>query len=53
VLALRLDAILLVTSEGKTDRQELKKAADLISEFNLAGYVLNRTRQTVTGYGYY
>jgi len=53
VLAPRLDAILLVTSEGKTDRQELKKAADLISEFNLAGYVLNRTRQTVTGYGYY
>jgi capsular exopolysaccharide synthesis family protein len=53
VLAPRLDAILLVTSEGKTDRQDLQRAADLLAEFNFAGYVLNRSRQTVTGYGYY
>jgi len=53
VLAPRLDAILLVTSEGKTPRAELQRAVDTLSEFRLAGFVLNRSQDSVKGYGYY
>lgn len=54
VLAPRLDAILLVVSEGKTARSDVERATKLLSEFHLAGLVLNRSREAVTGsyYGY-
>jgi len=50
VLAPRLDAILLVTSEGKTARDQLDRAVDLLSDFRLVGYVLNRSQQAAGGY---
>lgn len=43
VLAPRLDALLLVVSEGHTNRAELEKATELLSEFQLAGVVFNRS----------
>lgn len=54
VLAPRLDALLLVVSEGQTDRGELDKAIELLSEFQLAGVVLNRAsdRGAHDSYGY-
>lgn len=53
VLAPRLDAILVVTSEGKTARTELQRAVETLSEFQIAGYVLNRSQDAVKDYGYY
>lgn len=53
VLAPRLDAILVVTSEGKTARADLQRAANMLSEFRIAGFVLNRSQDAVKGYGYY
>lgn len=53
VLAPRLDAIFLIASEGQTTRDELNRAAGLLSEYSLAGFVLNRSQQAVKGYGYY
>lgn len=53
VLAPRLDAILVVTSEGKTSRDELQRAVNTLSEFRIAGFVLNRSHDAVKGYGYY
>lgn len=51
VLAPRLDALLLVVAEGKTDRGALDKATELLSEFQLAGVVLNQSRDR-SGYAY-
>jgi protein-tyrosine kinase len=53
VLAPRLDAILIVTSEGRTTREDLKRAAESLAEFRIAGFVLNRSQHAVKGYGYY
>ncbi len=54
VLAPRLDAILLVVSEGKTARADVERAAKLLSEFQFAGCVLNRAKDAVASsyYGY-
>lgn len=41
----RLDALLLVIDEGRTSIDELTKAAELTSRFNLLGSVLNNSRQ--------
>ncbi|MEQ8857265.1 MAG: CpsD/CapB family tyrosine-protein kinase [Pseudomonadales bacterium] len=43
-LASQLDALLLVVEEGRTDIEELKKAAELTSRFNVLGSVLNKSR---------
>jgi non-specific protein-tyrosine kinase len=51
VLAPRLDALLLVVAEGKTDRGALDKATEMLSEFQLAGVVLNHSRDR-SGYAY-
>lgn len=51
VLAPRLDALLLVVAEGKTARGALDKATELLSEFQLAGVVLNQSRDR-SGYAY-
>ncbi len=49
----KLDAVLLVASEGFTDRGALAKAAHLLNGVPLAGLVLNRSVETGGGYGYY
>jgi protein-tyrosine kinase len=52
VVAPRIDAILVVASEGLTSRADLQKAVSLLSEFTLAGVVLNRAVETTPGYDY-
>jgi capsular exopolysaccharide synthesis family protein len=51
----QVDAILLVVSQGKTDRASLEKASSLLAETNLLGVVLNRCSETSKDnvYGYY
>jgi protein-tyrosine kinase len=52
VVAPSVDALVLVVGEGTTRREGLEKAAELLSEFNVAGVVLNRSLETV-GSEYY
>lgn len=52
VVAPKIDAFLVVASEGVTDRLELAKALNLLSEFPLAGVVLNRAAETSPDYNY-
>jgi protein-tyrosine kinase len=55
VVAPKVDAVLLVVSEGVTSRADFSKALDVLSEFKIAGIVLNRAAETAPGYeyGYY
>lgn len=46
------DAVLLVVAEGQTSRNDLKKAIDLLSDVNVLGVVLNKSRD-VLGESYY
>jgi protein-tyrosine kinase len=52
VVAPKVDAILVVASEGFTGRADLAKSLQLLSEFNIAGVVLNRAADTTPGYEY-
>jgi protein-tyrosine kinase len=52
VVAPKVDAVLVVASEGFTSKYDLAKALDLLSEFRIAGVVLNRTIETVPDYNY-
>jgi protein-tyrosine kinase len=52
VLAPRVDALLLVVAEGHTDRSELTRATELLSEFKLAGIVMNQSSESLSHYGY-
>lgn len=52
VVAPKIDAILVVASEGLTDRTDLTKALELLSEFPIAGVVLNRAAETAPDYHY-
>jgi protein-tyrosine kinase len=52
VVAPKIDAVLVVASEGLTSKSGLAKALDLLSEFRIAGVVLNRTIETVQDYNY-
>jgi protein-tyrosine kinase len=52
VIAPKVDAILLVASEGVTGRADFVRALDLIAEFPIAGVVLNRAAETTPGYDY-
>jgi protein-tyrosine kinase len=52
VVAPKIDCVLLVTSEGLTNRSELLKALNLLSEFPMAGVVLNRAAETSPDYNY-
>jgi protein-tyrosine kinase len=52
VVAPRIDSLVLVASEGKTPRAELQKAGELLADFRVIGMVLNRSSETVQGYGY-
>jgi Mrp family chromosome partitioning ATPase len=52
VVAPKIDAFLVVASEGLTSRADLTKALDLLAEFPIAGVVLNRAVETTPGYDY-
>ena len=42
VVAPRVDAVLLVVSEGKTERKDLERALGVLSDFRVAGVIINR-----------
>ena len=44
VVAPQLDAVFMVIGEGVTRRDGLKRAVELLSEFNLAGIILNKSQ---------
>jgi Mrp family chromosome partitioning ATPase len=50
IVAPKVDACLLVLSEGRSKRDGAAKALDLLSEFKLAGIVLNRSRTVTKDY---
>lgn len=47
------DAILMVVSEGLTDRTSLSKTMEMLGEHDLLGVVLNRSREQDNVAGYY
>ena len=54
VVAPRVDATLLVVAQGKTRRDSLSRTVELLSEYTVAGVVLNRSRELLSDYyGYY
>jgi len=52
VVAPKVDALLVVASEGHTSRADLDKALGLLAEFPIAGLVLNHAKETGVNYGY-
>ena len=52
VVAPKVDAVLVVASQGVTNRADLSKALQLLSEFPIAGVVLNRAEDAGPGYEY-
>lgn len=52
VVAPKVDAVLLVVSEGLTARVDLANALEVLKEFPIAGVVLNRAVETVPDYHY-
>jgi protein-tyrosine kinase len=52
VVAPKIDAFIVVTSERMTNRADLTKALDVLSEFPIAGLVLNRAIDNAPGYEY-
>jgi protein-tyrosine kinase len=52
VVAPKVDAVVVVASEGNTSRVDLAKALDLLSEFPVAGVVLNRSAESSPYYNY-
>jgi protein-tyrosine kinase len=52
VVAPRIDALVLVASEGITPRADLEKASELLADFPIAGVVLNRSMDASQKYGY-
>jgi protein-tyrosine kinase len=56
VVAPRIDALLLVASEGVTLREDLQQASTMLADFPIAGLVLNRStdysQRYAYGYGY-
>lgn len=54
VVAPRTDAMFLVVSEGVTRRDGLARSVDLLSDFNVAGIIMNRSSESLGSdyYGY-
>jgi protein-tyrosine kinase len=50
VVAPQLDAIFMVVGEGATRRDGLERSVELLSEFNLAGIILNKSRGVAQDY---
>jgi capsular exopolysaccharide synthesis family protein len=54
LVAPRVDAFLMVVSEGKTERSQLAKALSTLGEFTIAGVVVNKSSESQTaGYEHY
>jgi hypothetical protein len=50
----RVDAFLVVVSEGKTERKDLSQTLTSLGEFTIAGIVVNRSSDSQTaGYKHY
>jgi Mrp family chromosome partitioning ATPase len=49
----RVDGVLLVVAEGRTERASLEKAKELLAEMNLLGVVLNRSAERDDDLAYY
>jgi capsular exopolysaccharide synthesis family protein len=52
VVAPKVDALLVVASDGLTSQGDLAKALDMLKEFPIAGVVLNRVNETMNSYDY-
>ena len=52
-LAPRVDALTLVIAEGRTDRDGLERTRQMLEGHNLAGIVLNRSSDRLSGNDYY
>ena len=52
VVAPKVDALLVVASDGLTEQSDLGKALDMLKEFPIAGVVLNRVSETMPAYDY-
>ncbi len=50
VVAPRVDATLLVAAQGKTRRDSLARTVELLSEYTVAGVVLNRAQELLRDY---
>lgn len=50
IVADKVDACLLVVSEGRSRRDQAAEALDLLAEFNLAGMIMNRSSAAVSEY---
>lgn len=50
VVAPKVDATLLVVGQGKTRRDSLARTTELLSEYTLAGVVLNRSQEMISEY---
>ena len=50
VVAPRVDATLLVVAQGQTRRDSLGRTVELLSEYTVAGVVLNRSRELLSEY---
>jgi capsular exopolysaccharide synthesis family protein len=48
-----LDAVMLVIEEGRTTKDELSRAYDLLSDDKILGTVLNKSSETAAVSGYY
>jgi protein-tyrosine kinase len=50
VVTPRLSAVVLVVSEGLTRRVQLNRAVEVLSDVNIAGIILNKSRESVEDY---
>ena len=50
VVAPRVDAMVVVVAEGKTQREDLSRTLSALSEFTIAGVVVNRSSDQHAGY---
>jgi Mrp family chromosome partitioning ATPase len=53
LVAPKVDATLLVVSEGKTRRESLARAMNMLAEFKSVGVVLNRATEASANNAYY
>jgi succinoglycan biosynthesis transport protein ExoP len=53
LVAPRVDATGLVVAQGRTRRESLSRARQLLNEFTFAGVILNCSTETVETDGYY
>jgi exopolysaccharide/PEP-CTERM locus tyrosine autokinase len=53
VFSAYVDAVILVVESGKTTRDQVRKAVDLLEGRNIIGLVMNKAKDMSRGYGYY